>query len=105
LAPVAVLLALGVVGAFYWRSARTQALTEKDTVVLADFVNTTGEPVFDETLRQGLSAQLAQSPFLNILSDNRVHEVLRLMARPSSERLTQDTAREICLRTQSRALL
>jgi eukaryotic-like serine/threonine-protein kinase len=105
LAPVAVLLVLGVVGAFYWRSVKAHALTEKDTVVLADFMNTTGEPVFDETLRQGLSAQLAQSPFLNILSDNRVHEVLRLMGRPSSERLTQDTAREICLRTQSRALL
>jgi len=105
LAPVAVLLALGVVGGFYWRSAKAHALTEKDTVVLADFMNTTGEPVFDETLRQGLSSQLAQSPFLSVLSDNRVHEVLRLMGRPSSERLTQDTAREICLRTQSRALL
>jgi eukaryotic-like serine/threonine-protein kinase len=105
LVPVAALLALGVVGALYWRSARVHALTEKDTLVLADFVNTTGEPVFDETLRQGLSAQLAQSPFLNILSDNRVHQVLRLMGRPASERLTQDTAREICLRTESKALL
>jgi serine/threonine protein kinase/tetratricopeptide (TPR) repeat protein len=105
LALVAVLLALSVAGAFYWRSAKAHALTEKDTVVLADFANTTGEPVFDETLRQGLSAQLAQSPFLNILSDNRVHEVLRLMGRPASERLTQDTAREICLRTESKALL
>jgi eukaryotic-like serine/threonine-protein kinase len=105
LVPVAMLLALAVVGTFYWRSARAHALSEKDSVVLADFMNTTGEPVFDETLRQGLSAQLAQSPFLNILSDNRVREVLRLMGRPASERLTQDTAREICLRTESKALL
>ena len=105
LAPVAVLLALSVAAAFYWRSAKAHALTEKDTVVLADFANTTGEPVFDETLRQGLSAQLAQSPFLNILSDNRVHEVLRLMGRPPSERLSKDTAREICLRTESKAQL
>jgi serine/threonine protein kinase/tetratricopeptide (TPR) repeat protein len=104
-APPVVILSLVVAGAFYWRSAKAHVLTEKDTVVLADFANTTGEPVFDETLRQGLSAQLAQSPFLNILSDNRVHEVLRLMGRPTSERLTQDTAREICLRTESKALL
>jgi eukaryotic-like serine/threonine-protein kinase len=105
LVPAAILLAIVVAGAFYWRSTKKHPLTERDNVVLADFTNTTGEPVFDETLRQGLSAQLEQSPFLNILSDNRAHEVLRLMGRPAGERLTQDTAREICLRTESKALL
>jgi tetratricopeptide (TPR) repeat protein len=98
-------LLVAAAGVFYWRSTKAHALTEKDAIVIADFANTTGDPVFDDTLRQALSAQLAQSPFLNILPDNRVHEVLRLMARPAGERLTQDTAREICLRSESKALL
>jgi serine/threonine protein kinase/tetratricopeptide (TPR) repeat protein len=105
LAAAVVTITIVAAGAFYWHSRRTPALTEKDTVVLADFMNTTNETVFDETLRQALSAQLAQSPFLNILSDSRVSDVLRLMGRPSSERLTLDTAREICQRTGSRALI
>lgn len=100
-----ILLVVIAAGALYWRSTKTQALTEKDTVVLGDFANTTGDAVFDDTLRQALSAQLAQSPFLNILPDNRVHEILRLMARPATERLTQDTAREICVRSESKAFL
>ncbi len=99
------LVAAVFVAVFYWRSTKAHALTEKDTIVLADFANTTGDAVFDDTLRQALSAQLAQSPFLNILPDNRVHEILRLMARPAAERLTQDTAREICVRSESKALL
>jgi serine/threonine protein kinase/tetratricopeptide (TPR) repeat protein len=105
LIPAAVLLVAAVTAALYWRSTKAHALTEKDTVVLADFTNTTGDPVFDETLHRALSAQLAQSPFLNILSDSRVTETLRLMGRPLGERLTQDTAREICQRTQSKAVL
>jgi serine/threonine protein kinase/Tfp pilus assembly protein PilF len=98
---VATVIAVG----FYWRSTRTHALSERDTIVIADFANTTGDSVFDDTLRQALSAQLAQSPFLNILPDSRVHEILRLMGRPAGERLTQDTAREICLRSESNAML
>jgi eukaryotic-like serine/threonine-protein kinase len=90
---------------FYWRSTKAHSLTTRDTVVLADFANTTGEAIFDDALRQGLSAQLAQSPFLSILPTNRVQDTLRLMGRPASERLTQDTAREVCVRSESKALL
>jgi serine/threonine protein kinase/Tfp pilus assembly protein PilF len=103
--PAAVLCAALVAGALYWRSSKVHALTEKDTIVLADFANTTGDAIFDDTLRQALSAQLAQSPFLNILPDSRIHETLRLMGRSAEERLTQDTAREICVRSESKALL
>ena len=92
-------------GFFYWRSHRAPALTEKDTVVLADFANTTGEPVFDDTLKQALRVQLEQSPFLNVLSDQKVGEQLRLMGRSKDERLTQDVARDICQRTASKAVL
>jgi eukaryotic-like serine/threonine-protein kinase len=105
LIPAAVLFAALVAGALYWRSSKVHALTEKDTIVLADFANTTGDAIFDDTLRQALSAQLAQSPFLNILPDSRVHDTLRLMGRSAEERLTQDTAREICVRSESKALL
>jgi tetratricopeptide (TPR) repeat protein len=80
-------------------------LTENDTVVLADFVNTTGDPMFDDTLRQGLSVQLAQSPFLRLISDERIHGVLRLMERPPSIRLSPAVAGEICVRTGSTAVL
>jgi len=104
-APATLLLAAIVASALYWRSTKAHALTEKDTIVLSDFANTTGDAVFDDTLRQALSAQLSQSPFLNILPDNRVHEILRLMGRPAAERLTQDTTREICVRSESKALL
>ncbi|MFY9527271.1 MAG: tetratricopeptide repeat protein, partial [Candidatus Acidiferrales bacterium] len=100
----AVAIAALAVGA-YLHFHHAPALTEKDTIVLADFTNTTGDAVFDDTLRQALSAQLAQSPFLNILSDNRMRETLRLMGRPPGERLTQDTAREICVRSESKAVL
>ena len=80
-------------------------LTEKDTIVLGDFVNTTGDPVFDETLKQGLRAQLEQSPFLNLLSDQQVSEELRLMARQAGERLTPDVATDLCRRIGSKAVL
>jgi eukaryotic-like serine/threonine-protein kinase len=103
--PAALLLVVVVAGAVYWRSAETHALTEKDTIVLADFSNTTGDAVFDDTLRQALSAQLGQSPFLTILPDNRIQDTLQLMGRRGGERLTQETAREICQRSQSKALL
>src|SRR5262249_38373758 len=92
------------IGAFFY-SHRAQALTDKDTIVVADFSNTTGDPVFDDTLKQGISVQLSQSPFLNLLSDNRVSETLKMMGRPPEQRLTKAVAQEICVRTKSKATL
>lgn len=86
-------------------SGRHPKLTDKDTIVLADFANTTGDPVFDGALRQGLSAQLEQSPFLNLLSDQRVTQTLSLMAQPKDSRLTPALAREVCQRTASAAVI
>ena len=104
--PAAVLaVALLISGGLYWRSRPPAPLTEKDTIVLADFTNTTGDPVFDDTLKQALSVQLEQSPFLNVLPGQKVQETLRLMGRPSMERLTQDVTRELCQRTGSKAML
>jgi eukaryotic-like serine/threonine-protein kinase len=99
----AALLALFVAGYFYFH--RAPKLTDKDTIVLADFVNTTGDPVFDDTLRQGLSVQLSQSPFLRAISDERIQGVLRLMERPGTGQLTPAVAEEICVRTGSTAVL
>jgi eukaryotic-like serine/threonine-protein kinase len=101
----AVMLVVLVAGGLYWRTRPPAKLTEKDTVVLADFTNATGEAVFDDTLKQALSVELAQSPFLNVLPDQRMQQTLTLMSRPANERVTQNVAREICQRTQSRALL
>jgi DNA-binding winged helix-turn-helix (wHTH) protein len=75
--------------------------TEKHTAVLADFVNSTGDPVFDETLRQGLAVQLEQSPYLSLIADERVRQTLRLMERPADARIDPQTAYEICRRIQS----
>jgi Tfp pilus assembly protein PilF len=80
-------------------------LTEKDTIVLADFTNTTSDPVFDGTLKQALAVDLEQSPFLNILSDRKVGETLRLMGRAPSDHVTPDVAKELCVRTGSKAIL
>ena len=91
------------VGLFFKRPTRT--LTDKDTVVLADFNNKTGDPVFDDTLKQALAVGLGQSPFLNILSDRRVRAVLGEMNRPMGERLTEDAAREVCQRAGSKAVI
>jgi len=91
-------------GGFYYRShQQSNRLTEKDSIVLAEFTNTTGDPVFDGTLRQGLSAQLEQSPFLSLLSDQRVAQTLALMAQPKDARLTRELAHEVCQRTASAA--
>lgn len=94
-------------GAFAWwlHSRKPRMLTNKDTVVLADLTNTTGDPVFDGTLRQGLSVQLEQSPFLSLISDARIQQTLRLMGQPPDARLTPETARELCQRTGSAAVL
>jgi len=89
----------------YLRQHPSHRLTQQDTVVLADFTNTTGDPVFDGTLRQGLSAQLEQSPFLNLLSDTRIAQTLALMAQPKDVRLSQELAREVCQRTASAAAI
>ncbi len=112
LIPAAVILAVvAIAGAFYFgsRSAapttKAASLTGKDTVVITDFANSTGDPVFDGTLKQALAVDLEQSPFLNILSDRKVGETLRLMGRPTTEHVTVDVARELCVRTGSKAIL
>ncbi len=98
------LVALAIVATLiYLRPAK--ALTDKDTIVLADFVNMTGEPVFDSTLKQALAVQLGQSPYLNIFPEEQVRETLRFMGRSPDERVTRDVAREICLRQNLKAML
>jgi tetratricopeptide (TPR) repeat protein len=100
----AVIIAL-VAGIIYWHSQRANALTEKDTVVLADFTNTTGDSVFDDTLKQGLSVQLEQSPFLDLVSERKVNRTLKLMGRQAGDRLTPEVTREVCQRTGSKAMI
>ena len=103
-AAVVVVAAL-VAGGLYFRSRHAARLTEKDTIVLADFTNTTGDTVFDDTLKQALAVDLGQSPFLNILSEQKVGQTLRQMTHSPSERLTRDLAREVCQRAGSKAYL
>jgi eukaryotic-like serine/threonine-protein kinase len=86
-------------------SRKTRVLTDKDTIVLADFTNTTGDPVFDDTPRQALSVALNQSPFLNVLSDSKMAATLKLMTRPPDTKLTPDVARELCQRAGSKAYI
>jgi serine/threonine protein kinase/Flp pilus assembly protein TadD len=105
LIPVALLLLAAIGGGLYWRSRATAKLTEKDSVLLADFVNTTGDAVFDGTLKQALAVQLEQSPYLNLLPDSKIRAALRFMGRSPDERLTRDVAREICLRDNVKAML
>jgi len=93
------------VGGWLYYGSRAHALTEKDTVVLADFSNTTGDPIFEDTLRQALAVDLGQSPFLSILSDDQVGQALRLMGRPVNDRLTPSIAREVCQRLGSKAYI
>ena len=99
------LAALLAAGGLYYRSLQSEHLTEKDTVVLADFANATGDSIFDDALKQALAVQLGQSPFLNVLSDRKVSETLQMMGRAANERITGDVGREVCLRTGSKALL
>src|SRR5262249_45153307 len=101
------LLALLLVAAtaFYFLRPPAPRLTDKDTIVIADFTNTTGDAVFDDTLKQALTIGLRQSPFLNILSDQGVRETLGLMGRPPGEHLTQQVAREICQRSASAVVI
>ena len=99
----AAVLALATAGAFYLHGK--PKLTDKDTIVLADFENKTGDPVFDDTLRQGLSVELEQSPFLSLISDKQVQRTLTLMGQPVDARLTPEVAQQICERTASAAIL
>jgi len=107
----AIVVAALIAGGLYWRSrsaapaANATPLSEKDTVVLADFDNKTGDTVFDDALKQALAVQLGQSPFINILSDRKVGETLRLMGRLPSDRITPDVARELCVRTGSKGIV
>ncbi|MFZ0792202.1 MAG: hypothetical protein WAM65_00445, partial [Candidatus Korobacteraceae bacterium] len=92
-------------GAFYFRSRQGHRLTEKDSIVLADFSNSTGDAIFDDTLKTALTVSLRQSPFLNVLSDREVAKTLQLMTRPAGTKLTPDLARELCLRADSKAYI
>ena len=96
---------IGISAVAYLHFHRTPALTEKDTVVLADFANSTGDPVFDGTLKTALGISLRQSPFLNLLSDGEVQKNLALMTRPADTGLTPGVAQELCLRSRSKAYI
>jgi eukaryotic-like serine/threonine-protein kinase len=99
----AVVVLLAALTPFYFR--RAQALTERDSIVLADFINTTGDQIFDRTLKQALEVDLGQSPFLNVVSEQKVRATLRLMGRSQDERLTTEMARDLAQRTGSKAVL
>jgi eukaryotic-like serine/threonine-protein kinase len=106
IATAATILVAGLaVGGWLFFSRKAHALTDKDTIVLAEFTNTTGDPVFDGTLRQGLSAQLEQSPFLSIITEQRIQQTLQMMGQKPDVRLTPSIARELCQRTGSAAVL
>jgi serine/threonine protein kinase/tetratricopeptide (TPR) repeat protein len=101
----ALLLATILASGLYWRSHAGQKLTERDSILLADFVNTTGDPVFDGTLKQALAVQLEQSPYLNIVPDRTIRKTLQFMGRPADERVAGGVAREICEREHIKAML
>ena len=105
-ATVATIVVVGLaVAGWLFFSRKAHALTDKDTIVLADFTNTTGDTVFDGTLRQGMAVQLEQSPFLSLVSEERIQQALRLMGQPADALLTPEAAREVCERTASAAVL
>jgi eukaryotic-like serine/threonine-protein kinase len=102
----AILCGVLIAGGFYYRSRQQSArLTEKDTIVLTDFANSTGDVVFDDTLKTALTVSLRQSPFLNVLSDGQVAKTLQQMTLPASTKLTPDVARELCQRAASKAYI
>jgi serine/threonine protein kinase len=102
---VPVLLIVLLVGGLYYRSHRTKPLTDKDTIVLADFANSTGDAVFDDTLKTALNVSLRQSPFLNVLSDSDVAKTLQQMTRPASTKLTPEVTHELCQRAGSKGYI
>jgi tetratricopeptide (TPR) repeat protein len=103
--PAVVLIAAVIAAALFWRSHKSAKLTEKDTIVLADFDNKTGDAVFDDTLKQGLSVQLEQSPFFSIISDQQVQQTLQMMGHKPDARLTPEIARELCQRVDGTGVL
>jgi eukaryotic-like serine/threonine-protein kinase len=102
---VALLFTAASIATVFYYSHRSRPLTEKDTLVLADFVNGTGDAVFDDTLKQTLGVALRQSPFLNVVSDHKIAATLQLMTLPVNTHLTDDVAREVCQRTGSKAYI
>src|SRR5271169_651894 len=104
-APAVVLVAALAAGGWWWRSQHGTRLTEKDSILVADFINTTGDPVFDGTLKKALTVELQQSPYLNVFPEARVQKTLKFMGRSSDERVTTEVAREICQREGIKALL
>jgi eukaryotic-like serine/threonine-protein kinase len=102
---IAVLVVVSIGGSLYWRSHGAAKLTDKDTTVLADFTNTTGDPVFDSTLRQGLAVQLEQSPFFSLVPEGQIQQVLRMMKQPTDAKLTPEIAQEVCQRNGSRMVI
>jgi eukaryotic-like serine/threonine-protein kinase len=102
LIPIAFIL-VAVIGGLYYRSHRARPLTDKDTIVLSDFDNKTGEPVFDDALKQGLAIQLEQSPFLSLVSEQRIRQALRLMGQPPDARVISQVARDLCQRVEGSA--
>ena len=103
--PIAVVALLLAGSGLYWRSARVHAITEKDLILVTDFVNTTGDAVFDGTLRKALSVDLQQSPFLNVFSEEKTRKTLSLMGKPPDERLTPTIGREVAQRAGVKALV
>ena len=103
--PAAALIVALIVVGLYWRTHQTPKLTERDTILVADFMNTTGDPVFDGALKQALTVQLLQSPFLNILPEQRVRDTLKLMGRSTDDPVNKSLGREICQRASVKAML
>src|SRR5262249_9170116 len=103
LSAAVIVIAAAVAGWLYLR--RPPTLTDKDTIVLADFTNRTGDPVFEGTLRQGLAVQLGQSPFLTLVPADRIRRALQLMGQPPTAPLTDDVARDLCVRIGSTAVV
>jgi tetratricopeptide (TPR) repeat protein len=104
-AGAAFVVGLLATGAWFYSTRRAHALTQLDTIVLADFTNKTGDPIFEDTLRQGLAAQLQQSPFLSLVSEQRIQQTLRLMGKPTDSKLSPAIAGDLCLRAGSKAYL
>ena len=105
LSATAAVAGAAAIAGLYFLTTSAPALTERDAILVADFVNTTGDPVFDVVLKQALAVQLEQSPYLNIVPDDRVRDTLRYMSRSPDERVTDTLAREICQRESIKAVL
>src|SRR4029077_9580460 len=103
--PVTLVAVAVLAGGLFWRTRQGQRLTDKDTIILGDFTNSTGDAIFDGTLREGLSVELEQSPFLNLVSEEGIRQTLQMMERPANTRLTPEITREVCQRTSSAAAL